>query len=163
MFTVLNELPINIAHSDSVKLEVKFKPYGEGYFEDRLNIRCVNDTLLLGQQVDLFGSSNIVTVEDNNNGPINAYSLFQNYPNPFNPGTTIRYTIPTQSTVSIKVYNSIGENIADLINSFHSAGSYEVSWYAGEVASGIYFYSIKAIPTDGTEYFYSVKKMILLK
>jgi hypothetical protein len=91
------------------------------------------------------------------------YQLFQNYPNPFNPGTTIRYSIPTQSQVRLRVYNSIGENIADLINDNQNAGSYEINWDAGNFASGIYFYSVEAIPSDGTEIFRSVKKMILLK
>jgi hypothetical protein len=93
----------------------------------------------------------------------NDFSLFQNYPNPFNPNTTIRYAIPIQSQVKVKIYNSIGESIAELVNLTQSAGSYQVNWDAGNVASGIYFYSIEAIPTDGTKYFHSVKKMILLK
>ena len=61
------------------------------------------------------------------------------------------------------MYNSIGENIAELINAIQSAGSYEINWDAGNVASGIYFYSIEAIPVDGSEFFRSVRKMILLK
>jgi len=91
------------------------------------------------------------------------YQLFQNYPNPFNPGTTIRYSIPIQSNVRLRVYNSIGENIADLINNNQEAGSYEINWNAGNFASGIYFYSVEAIPSDGTEIFKYVRKMILLK
>jgi len=91
------------------------------------------------------------------------FNLNQNYPNPFNPSTTIRYSIPTQSKVSIKVFNSIGEYIAILVDINQFIGSYEINWDAGNFASGIYFYSIEAIPTDGTEYFHSVKKMILLK
>jgi hypothetical protein len=91
------------------------------------------------------------------------YVLEQNYPNPFNPVTTIRYSIPTQSNVRLRVYNSIGENIAELINANQNAGSYEINWDAGNFASGIYLYSIEAIPADGSEYFRSVRKMILLK
>jgi len=93
----------------------------------------------------------------------NDFSLFQNYPNPFNPSTTIRYAVPVQSQVKIKIYNSIGENIAELVNLTQGAGSYQVNWDAEYVASGIYFYSIQAVPTDGSEVFQSVKKMILLK
>lgn len=93
----------------------------------------------------------------------NEFVLEQNYPNPFNPSTTIRYSMPIQSRVKLIIYNSIGENIAELINSNQSAGSYEVSWDAGNVASGIYFYSIRAIPVNGKEIFQSVSKMILLK
>ena len=91
------------------------------------------------------------------------FRLEQNYPNPFNPATTIKYSIPLLSHVKINVYNSIGEKVADLVNQPQGSGVYQVYWDAGNVASGIYFYSIEAIPTDGTEYFHSVKKMILLK
>ena len=91
------------------------------------------------------------------------FRLEQNYPNPFNPSTTIRYALPVQSQVKIKIYNSIGENIKELINLNQYAGSYEVTWDAENVASGIYFYSIQAVPTDGSEFFQSVRKMILLK
>ena len=61
------------------------------------------------------------------------------------------------------MYNSIGENIADLINANQNTGNYEVSWVAENIASGIYLYSIESIPSDGTEIFRSVRKMILLK
>jgi len=91
------------------------------------------------------------------------YRLEQNYPNPFNPSTTIRYSIPIQSNVNLTIYNSIGENIAEIIDLTQNAGSYEVKWISSGVASGIYFYSIRAIPVDGKEIFRSVKKMILLK
>jgi hypothetical protein len=91
------------------------------------------------------------------------YTLEQNYPNPFNPSTKITYSIPIKSSVKVLIYNSIGENIAVLANELQSSGTYEVSWDASNFASGIYFYSIKAIPADGTKAFTSVKKMILLK
>jgi hypothetical protein len=94
---------------------------------------------------------------------VTDFRLEQNYPNPFNPSTTIRYSLPLQSQVTVKIYNSIGENISEIVNLTQSAGSYQANWNAGNVASGIYFYSIEAIPTDGSEVFRSVKKMILLK
>ncbi len=88
------------------------------------------------------------------------YVLFQNYPNPFNPSTTIKYSVPFQS---YKIYNSLGENITELINLTQSAGTYQVTWNASNVASGIYFYSMEAVPTDESNSFRSVRKMILLK
>jgi len=93
----------------------------------------------------------------------NDFSLFQNYPNPFNPSTTIRYAVPLQSYVTVKIYNSLGENIAELVNLTQSAGSYQLDWNASNVASGIYFYSMEAVPTDGSKSFRSVRKMIFLK
>jgi len=163
MFTVLRELPINIAPNDSIELQVKFEPYSEGYFEDRLNIRYINDTLLLGQQVDLFGSSIITAVDYNNGELINKYTLLQNYPNPFNPSTKIRYSVPQSSKVIIKVFDVLGNEIEALVNKEFIAGGYEVDFSGRGLSSGIYFYSIQAIKTDGTEYFHSIKKMILLK
>jgi hypothetical protein len=91
------------------------------------------------------------------------FRLEQNYPNPFNPNTNIKYSIPVQSQVSIKVFNSIGEKITELVNLNQSAGSYQVNWDAENLSSGIYLYSIEAIPNDGSALFQSVKKMILLK
>lgn len=91
------------------------------------------------------------------------FSLEQNYPNPFNPGTVIRYSVPVQSRVTLKIFNSIGENITTLLDETQSSGRYELEWVADNLASGIYFYSIEAIPTDGSNVFRSVRKMILLK
>jgi hypothetical protein len=63
----------------------------------------------------------------------------------------------------VLIYNSIGENIAVLIDELQSTGTYEVNWDASNFASGIYFYSINAVPTEGNDIFQSVRKMILLK
>ncbi len=102
---------------------------------------------------DVGGTNELVT----------DFRLEQNYPNPFNPSTTIRYAVPLQSYVTVKIYSSLGENIAELVNLNQSAGTYQVTWNANNVASGIYFYSIQAVPTDGSDVFRSVRKMILLK
>jgi len=85
------------------------------------------------------------------------YVLDQNYPNPFNPSTTIRFSIPESDLVSIKIYNSIGEQVAELVNQVLAAGTYNVDWNAENNPSGIYFYSL------ATEGFTNTKKMILLK
>jgi photosystem II stability/assembly factor-like uncharacterized protein len=86
-----------------------------------------------------------------------TFNLAQNYPNPFNPGTTIRYSIPQISFVTIKVYDILGREIRALVNENKAAGNYSVSFDAGNLASGIYFYTIKAGD------FVQTKKMILLK
>ncbi len=85
------------------------------------------------------------------------YSLDQNYPNPFNPTTTIRYTVPNTSKVTVKVYNVLGQEVAMLVNIRQSAGTYTVKFDASRFASGVYFYRL----TAGS--FSSVKKMMLLK
>jgi photosystem II stability/assembly factor-like uncharacterized protein len=83
--------------------------------------------------------------------------LSQNYPNPFNPTTTIKYSIPTESFVRIKIYNLIGEEVATLVNEEKTIGNYEVEFNATSLPSGIYFYQLKAGK------FVETKKMVLMK
>ncbi|MBN1302098.1 MAG: T9SS type A sorting domain-containing protein, partial [Melioribacteraceae bacterium] len=87
----------------------------------------------------------------------NDYTLEQNYPNPFNPSTTIRYQLPSNSVVKISVYNMLGELVRTMVNEYQSAGRYEVTFNASNLASGIYFYNIQAGD------FVNTKKMLLLK
>lgn len=87
----------------------------------------------------------------------NEYSLDQNYPNPFNPSTTIRYSLPAESEVSLKIYNVLGSEVANLVNQKQAAGQYEATFNASNFASGIYFYTLE---TSGVTI---SKKMMLLK
>jgi hypothetical protein len=91
-----------------------------------------------------------------------TYVLSQNYPNPFNPVTNISYGLPEKSSVTITVYNLMGQKVAELVNEDRSAGYHTVVWNSvnlvGEpVSSGVYIYTI----TAGN--YQSVKKMILMK
>ncbi len=91
-------------------------------------------------------------------------ALGQNYPNPFNPTTIIQYQLPTDSRVSLKVYNLLGEVIATLVNQTEPAGYKQVSWNASSFASGVYFYRLEAVSvSDPGKSFTSVKKMVLVK
>ncbi len=109
------------------------------------------------KQVDFDGSyrySNEVDV--NLNSPV-VFTLEQNYPNPFNPSTSIEYSIPQDGFVTLKVYNSLGQEVSRLVNNFTKAGSHSVTFNAGSFASGIYYYKIES----GSQVM--VKKMMLLK
>ena len=86
-----------------------------------------------------------------------SYNLYQNYPNPFNPSTMIRYEIPKESFVSLKIYDVLGREVKTLVNEDKPAGSYEINFNAASLSSGIYFYRIKA----GS--FVQTKKLMLLK
>ncbi len=86
-----------------------------------------------------------------------VFALAQNYPNPFNPETSIRFSVPQESFVTVKVFNTLGEEVMTLVNEEKTAGTYNVSFNAKNLTSGIYFYTIKA--NDFT----STKKMILMK
>ncbi len=93
----------------------------------------------------------------NNNQLPGAYSLSQNYPNPFNPTTNIRFKLPEASNVQLTVYNLLGQKVATLINNRMSAGVHVVQFDASHLASGLYFYRLKA----GS--FVMNKKMMLIK
>lgn len=92
------------------------------------------------------------------------FKLEQNYPNPFNPATTINFQLPISSTVSIKVYNVLGQEVADLLNSEMNAGKYEIAFDASKLPSGIYYYRLNALDSKtGQLLMNSSKKAILLK
>ena len=86
-----------------------------------------------------------------------SFNLFQNYPNPFNPTTTIKYSLPEVSKVSLTLFNLLGEEVTTLVNEEKLAGNYTVEFDATNLPSGVYFYKIQA----GS--FIETKKMILLK
>jgi hypothetical protein len=86
-----------------------------------------------------------------------SYKLEQNYPNPFNPTTTIRYQIPKDGMVTLKVYDLLGAEVVTLVSEELVSGKYEVNFNASRLASGVYLYKLQA------DEFISVKKMILLK
>ncbi len=85
------------------------------------------------------------------------FTLAQNYPNPFNPTTTIKFSIPEASVVTLKIYNILGEEVKTLIDEFKEIGNHSVQFNASQLSSGIYFYRLKA----GS--FIETKKMILLR
>ncbi|MCX6138639.1 MAG: T9SS type A sorting domain-containing protein [Ignavibacteriales bacterium] len=92
-----------------------------------------------------------------------TYELGQNYPNPFNPSTTICYAVPSSSRVSIKIYNVLGQEIADLNETEQQSGWHETVWNAS-VASGLYFYRIEAVSSQNPQNrFVAMKKMMLLR
>jgi hypothetical protein len=84
-------------------------------------------------------------------------NLDQNYPNPFNPSTKIRFSIPSNEFVTLKVYNVLGSEIVTLINDELNAGSFEVDFNASALNSGVYFYTMR------TNKFTETRKMILMK
>lgn len=85
------------------------------------------------------------------------YSLEQNYPNPFNPSTKIRFSIPSSGMVKMNVYDALGRKVESLVNETMNAGTYEATFNASKLSSGIYFYTIEA----GN--FTATKKMLLVK
>lgn len=121
----------------------------------------IENTVLIDkiEGVDVFSKSTIITdigPEDYNNLPY-TYSLEQNYPNPFNPITKINYTLQNAENVTLKVFNILGQEVANLVNEHQKAGQYQIDFNASHLASGVYVYRIYA----GS--FVSAKKMVLIK
>jgi hypothetical protein len=120
---------------------------------------------LTGQRHDIYAQrvnsdgtlGGVTDVNESVNLQLLDFSLDQNYPNPFNPSTTIKFSIPNEEFVSLKVFNSLGEEVAELLNETKPAGNYSVSFNASSLTSGVYFYKISA----GN--FIETKKMILIK
>ena len=98
-----------------------------------------------------------VTAVNEDLSSVNSYNLSNNYPNPFNPSTRINFTISDRSNVSLKVFNLLGSEVAELVNGEIDAGSYNVDFTGSNLTSGVYFYQLKA----GS--FVETKKMLLLK
>ena len=85
------------------------------------------------------------------------FSLLQNYPNPFNPSTIISYTVPSETKISLRVFNLLGQEVATLVNEKQIAGRYTVDFNASKLASGFYIYRLEAGSVNFT------KKMLLMK
>jgi predicted GH43/DUF377 family glycosyl hydrolase len=116
--------------------------------------------LQMGLATSLFDTVSVVeeTVQPK------AFSLDQNFPNPFNPSTTIKYQIPASlnpskggTLVTLKVYDILGSEVVTLVNEEKPVGTYEITWSAANLPSGVYFYQLKA----GS--YVDTKKMILIK
>lgn len=115
--------------------------------------------------VGLFGTAfdriyrfdNLTSVDDQGQVVVNGYKLSQNYPNPFNPSTKISFELPASGFVSLKVYDMLGREVAELVSSEMTSGSHSVSFNAADFASGTYIYRLTANGNVLTN------KMLLLK
>jgi len=136
----------------------------ENYSVDSLAEIYSKDSLFTVFEVDRFlgpPTETVTSIKQATGGP-KDYALSQNYPNPFNPTTTISYSVPRASFVTIKVYDELGREIKTLVNEEKYSGDYKVEFSASgengnKLTSGVYFYRMQA----GS--FAATKKLILLK
>ncbi|MEE9573640.1 MAG: T9SS type A sorting domain-containing protein [Candidatus Neomarinimicrobiota bacterium] len=114
------------------------------------------------KQIDFDGTyeySEVIEIEGINPG---QFTLFQNYPNPFNPSTSIKFSLPVDSNVKLKLFNMLGQEVGELLNSEISAGIHHIDFNASSLSSGTYFYVLEANGNNGSN-FNATKKMILLR
>ena len=110
----------------------------------------------MGKINQMVSEEAATSITDLNEIP-SIFLLEQNYPNPFNPTTTIKYDLPKQSYITLKVYNILGQEVATLVNAVRQAGSYSIVFSASSLPSGVYVYTL------ATDEFISTKKMIVIK
>jgi hypothetical protein len=141
---------------------------GKGSTTEQNDYRYVDKDLTEGsyiyrlKQLDYSGAYHYSDeIEVDVNGP-KVFYIEQNYPNPFNPSTKIRFNLAVNSKVSLKIFNLIGEEIAEILKGDLNSGRQEVEFNADNLNSGIYIYKIEAIGEDGSS-FVSAKKMTLIK
>jgi len=148
--------------SPALSMAKKALPEGDDFFEETGYIGAFGDNLWINGWTALY-QNNIVsrTITDVDEEKLNTipsdYNLSQNYPNPFNPATQIQFSITQPGFVRLTVYNILGQVVENLINEFRNAGTYNITWNANNLPSGIYIYSLQS----GSQTI--VKKMTLLK
>jgi beta propeller repeat protein len=106
--------------------------------------------------------NNFTTGVSDDESLISGFTLRQNYPNPFNPATNIKFSLPVESEVTIKIFNLIGQEVSEVVNGNYAAGSHTVAIDGSSLSSGLYFYTINAVGADKKN-FTSTKKMLLMK
>jgi uncharacterized delta-60 repeat protein len=110
-------------------------------------------------------TQNPTGIDDHNFNQPDDFVLYQNYPNPFNPSTKIKFAISQSSFVNLTVYDILGKEVANLVNEDLSTGTYEVTFDAADLSSGIYFYKLQALDPESSsgQGFVETNKMLLLK
>ncbi len=143
--------PFTLAAGDSTEFHIAlFVAQGT----DRLN-----SVTLLKQAVPTViqnYTSKLVSVRQTTVLPAD-FELFQNFPNPFNPTSTIQYNLPHSAHVILRVYNTLGQLVATLVDAVQTAGVQSVQFNAGSISSGVYFYRLQ------TEIYSFTKKMVVIK
>jgi hypothetical protein len=94
-----------------------------------------------------------------------VFSLDQNYPNPFNPSTTIGYGLPNDAKATLEIFSVTGQRVAVVVDENQPAGYYHVKFNTPGIASGVYFYRLRAeYMTDGkVQHYISTKKLVMIK
>jgi|GEM_PF-608934 len=154
-----------VAPGDSQAVQLRIHPFGSPVGNYYGVQRVTGNTPDVGRV--RVGLRVITGVGDNPAQLPTEFALSQNYPNPFNPTTKIKYNLPEQATVVLKIYNLLGQEVATLADAPQAAGYYEATWdgrnnFGTNVSSGVYFYRFEATGNSGQRYA-NLKKMLFLK
>lgn len=139
---IVEEFPAQVPAYDYRFIKVKFKPSAANQTYNG-NLTIVNADSVINISLTGYSNSKVGISTITSEIPL-AFELSQNYPNPFNPETKIRFALPTAQFTTLKVYNSIGEEVATLTNQKLAAGIYEYNFNAFGLSSGTYFYRLEA-------------------
>ncbi|PKL89543.1 MAG: hypothetical protein CVV23_04835 [Ignavibacteriae bacterium HGW-Ignavibacteriae-2] len=142
-----NEVDINSVFEDVIQYRVKAR-INSTTTSGNTNVAWI-DNAVLNKEKQL-NSQNLLTSKNNS-------ILFETYPNPFNPSTNISYSIRANNFVSLKVYDSIGKEVAELVNEIQGAGNYTIPFDGRNLSSGVYYYVLS------TPNYWKVKKMLLIR
>jgi plastocyanin len=132
------------------------------------NYECQNHAVSDGM-VGSFTASVTGVDQEKRSGAALSFRLNQNYPNPFNPTTMIAYSLPNRATVSLKVYNALGGEVAEISSGLQEAGQHQVSFDGSGLSSGVYFYRLQARESpespaaEGGKLFTATRTLLLLK
>jgi hypothetical protein len=145
---------------------------GRGYWvkvlQDGYLTLLVNSSPAPGQRVRVLLEHDLPPnppdgFSDSKNTP-RAFALAQCFPNPFNPVTTIRYDLPVEADINLRIYNLLGQLVQTLVDGRQSAGFKSVEWDASQFGSGVYFYRIEATGADNPRFLFGdVQKMLLIR
>ncbi|HUI11489.1 MAG TPA: carboxypeptidase regulatory-like domain-containing protein [Bacteroidota bacterium] len=140
----------------------------EGYDPVQQQIAIGATDYVLSGNFSLSQSTSSIPVGGGASGHPGDFVLEQNYPNPFNPTTTISFSVPVASGVTIRVYSILGQEVATLVDGPFAAGSHTAIWNGRDsagrvVASGVYFYRMEATGLGGGGSFTSMRRMLFLK
>jgi len=152
--SIVPESPVSPADDDVITIHMVMQ--GDTIPARNTNATGTQPTAISAQYYHFSGD--LLVVNDVDELPIvNTFNLEQNYPNPFNPGTTINYSLAERSAVTLKVYDVLGNEVANLVNTNQEAGQHSINFDASSLSSGLYIYTLN------TGNFTSSKKMMLLK
>lgn len=155
-------LPANALVTDNIPLQFDFRSVYMSVLRDWFGASpaelqtSISGTITNPLTTSIIKSSAVLGAGESQ-PVVTEFELEQNFPNPFNPSTVIRYAIPRGATVRLEVFNTAGQRVAVLVDSDQSAGVHEVRFDAGNLASGAYFYTIRAGDFTAT------KKLLLVR